>query len=269
VHACPTCQRDHVIHKGSAAGKPQNRWKPCGEPFPRMTPRGKPLAMTGNAVLWYLSAMSMTRIASLLRVSAQAVLPWMRTCATDSYEKPEPTGRTLVLQRDEMWHYLKKKQQKLWIWTALNRDTRQLLDWECGRRDQKPLKKMVDRLTQWDVQRYCPDTWAPYAAVIPQEKLVQRTATTHNLERHHCRHRHWFGRCKRKSMIISTSKEMVDLTMALCARFWVNSSKVWQYPYTGAAISLHKASAERAVCSRAMVRWRPPEHSLFCIPVSL
>ena len=49
--------------------------------------------------------------------------------------------------------------------------------------------------------------------------------TTHAIERNHCRQRHWFGRFKRKSIIVSKSKEMVDLTMALFARFWVNGNQ--------------------------------------------
>ena len=84
---------------------------------------------------------------------------------------------------------------------------------------------MVDRLTQWDVQLYCTDHWAPYASVISPEKLVQSKATTHAIERNHCRQRHWFGRFKRKSIIVSKSTEMVDLTMALFARFWVNGNQ--------------------------------------------
>jgi hypothetical protein len=59
-----------------------------------MTPRGQPLATQINAVLWSLRGMSMHRIAFLLRVSAQAVLIGIRDCATDSYAKREPSGRT-------------------------------------------------------------------------------------------------------------------------------------------------------------------------------
>ena len=114
-----------------------------------------------------------------------------------------------------MWHYLTRKRRKLWIWKALDRDTGQLLDWECGRRDKATLKKLVDRLVPWDVKLYCTDQWATYASVIPPDKLVHSKATTHALERNHCRQRHWFGRFKRKSIIVSKSKEMVDLTMAL------------------------------------------------------
>src|SRR5262245_43562557 len=95
VHACPKCQSNRVIHNGSATGKPKKQCKQCGYQFARTTPRGKPLAMRVNAVLWYLSGMFMNRIAFLLWVSAQAVLTWIRDCATDAYEKPEPTGRTI------------------------------------------------------------------------------------------------------------------------------------------------------------------------------
>jgi IS1 family transposase len=167
----------------------------------------------------------MNRIAFLLRVSAQAVLTWSRDGAKDYDEKPEPTGRMIILQRDEMWHYLMKKRHKLWIGKALGRETGQLLDGACGRRDKKTLQKRIDRLTPWDVQRYCTDKWATSAAVIPQDKRVQSKATTHDMERHHGRQRHWFGRFKRQSIIVSTSKEMVDLTMALFARFWINGNQ--------------------------------------------
>ena len=167
----------------------------------------------------------MNRIAFLLQVSAQAVLNWIRAFATEHSKKPEPRGKTIVLELDEMWHYLTRKRRKLWIWKALDRDTGQLLDWECGRRDKTTLKKLVDRLAPWDVKLYCTDQWATYASVIPPDKLVQSKATTHALERNHCRQRHWFGRFKRKSIIVSKSKEMVDLTMALFAKFWVNGNQ--------------------------------------------
>ena len=84
---------------------------------------------------------------------------------------------------------------------------------------------MVDRLASWDVKVYCTDQWGTYASVIPQDKLVQSKTTTHDIERNHGRQRHWFGRFKRKSIIVSKSKELVDLTMALFARFWVNGNQ--------------------------------------------
>ena len=69
---------------------------------------------------------------------------------------------------------------------------------------------------------YCTAHWKSYAAVIPAEKLIMSKARTDGSERNHCWQRHWFGRFKRKSIIVSNAKEMVDLTMALFARFRVN-----------------------------------------------
>jgi insertion element IS1 protein InsB len=117
-----------------------------------------------------------------------------------------------------------KKRCKLWIWKALDRDTGQLLDWECGRRDAATLKKMVDRLAQWDVTFYCTNHWKVYVSVFPPEKLVMSKARTDGIERNHCRQRHWVGRFKRKSIIISRANDIVDLTMALFARFRVNGA---------------------------------------------
>jgi insertion element IS1 protein InsB len=114
---------------------------------------------------------------------------------------------------------------KLWIWKALDRETGQLPDGEYGRRDKATLQKLVDRLAQWDVKVYGTDKWATYASVIPQDTLVQSKATTHDIERNHCRQRRWFGRFQRKSITVSKSTKMADLTMALFAKFWVNGNQ--------------------------------------------
>ncbi|HEX9867310.1 MAG TPA: hypothetical protein VGC99_01735 [Candidatus Tectomicrobia bacterium] len=58
--------------------------------------------------------------------------------------------------------------------------------------------------------------------MIPSETLVISHAHTDARERHHGRQRHGVGRINRRSMIVSTSKVLVDLTMVLLARFRVN-----------------------------------------------
>jgi insertion element IS1 protein InsB len=138
-------------------------------------------------------------------------------------KSPHPTGRHRPRNRRDV-ALPQKKRRKLWIWKALDHDTGRLLDWECGRRDAATLKKLVNRLAQWNVTFYCTDHWPVYAAVIPPERLVMSKARTDGIERNHCRQRHWFGRFKRKSIIVSKARAMVDLTMALFARFRVNGN---------------------------------------------
>src|SRR5215475_9313505 len=91
--ACPQGASDRLVNNGSATDKPKKQCKQCGDPFTRTPPRGKPLAMQVNAVLWYLSGLSMNRIAFLLRVSAQAVLAWVRTFAVDHCLEVPRDGR--------------------------------------------------------------------------------------------------------------------------------------------------------------------------------
>ena len=117
---------------------------------------------------------------------------------------------------------MSKKKNKCWIWKALCRDTGELIAWECGDRDKATLGKLIGCLENWQVKVYYTDDWQVYSAVIPQEKLVQTKTETHGIERNNCRMRHWFGRFKRKSIIVSKSLEMVNLTVALFARFRVN-----------------------------------------------
>lgn len=71
---------------------------------------------------------------------------------------------------------------------------------------------------------YYTDKWEAYASVFPADKLIMDKSLTHEIEGNNCRNRHWFGRFKRRSIVVSKSVEMVDLTMALFARFRVNGN---------------------------------------------
>ncbi len=77
------------------------------------------------------------------------------------------------MELDEMWHYLHSKKNKLWLWKAYCRDTGQLIDWECGDRDQGTLARLMEKLRCWSVRFFCTDNWPVYSQEIPQKELVQ------------------------------------------------------------------------------------------------
>ena len=86
--------------------------KDCGLNFTDTLPRGKPLAMKATAVLLYVSGLSMNRTAKLLGVSTPTIQAWLEQFAAAYAHKPEPEGRAVVIELDEMWHYLKKSQTR-------------------------------------------------------------------------------------------------------------------------------------------------------------
>ena len=69
---------------------------------------GKPLALKAAAVLLYASGLFMNRTAKLLGVSTPTIQSWLEPFAQAYAQKPEPEGRAVVIERDEMGHYLKK-----------------------------------------------------------------------------------------------------------------------------------------------------------------
>jgi IS1 family transposase len=165
----------------------------------------------------------MNAISKFFDSHVTTVLKWIRSYAKKHAPKRTfSPGSTVVLEFDEMWHYIAKKKNKLWIRKALDRNTGHLIDWECGGRNKETFEKLTRRLETLNVKAPYTDKWQVDESILPASKHVQTKAETHRIERSNCLMRHWFGRFKRKSIIVSKSVEMVNLTIALFARFRVN-----------------------------------------------
>jgi insertion element IS1 protein InsB len=75
---------------------------------------------------------------------------------------------------------------------------------------------------------YCTDDWAAYEKGIekncPAAHHVVSKSETVGIERNNSDNRHWFGRFHRRTKIVSKSSQMIDLTMALFAKFRINGN---------------------------------------------
>ena len=105
---CKGCGSEERVRNGFMRGKQRYRCKACGLNFTDTPPRGMPLRMKVEAVPLYLSGLSMNRTAKLLGVSTPTVQAWIEKFADVYAQRPEPEGRAVVVEPDEMWHYLKK-----------------------------------------------------------------------------------------------------------------------------------------------------------------
>src|SRR4029079_12201152 len=157
---CERCGAEEHVKNGFMKGLQRYRCKACGLNFTDTPPRGMPLRVKVTTVLLYLSGLSMNRTAKLLGVSTPSVMTWIEQFAKAYAQKPEPEGRAVVVELDEMWRFLKKKANKLWVWKARDRATGRVVDWECGRRDAATLERLLDRVERWGARLYCPDDGA-------------------------------------------------------------------------------------------------------------
>ncbi len=109
---CKRCGSERQVKNGLMRGQQRYLCKECGLNFTDTPARGKPLAMKLLAVLLYVSGLSMNRAAKLLGVSTPTVQAWLEQFAAAYAQKPEPEGRAVVIELDEMWHYLKKSRSR-------------------------------------------------------------------------------------------------------------------------------------------------------------
>ena len=105
---CKRCGGEEHVRNGLMRGRQRYRCKGCGLNFTDTPPRGMPLRLKVEAVLLYVSGLSMNRTAKLLGVSTPTVQAWIERFAQVYAQKPAPEGRAVVVELDEMWHYLKK-----------------------------------------------------------------------------------------------------------------------------------------------------------------
>ncbi len=105
---CKRCGSEEHVKNGFMRGKQRYLCKSCGLNFTNTPAPGKPLAMKATAVLLYVSGLSMNRTGKILGVSTPTNQAWLEQFAKTYAQKPEPEGRAVVIELDEMWHYLKK-----------------------------------------------------------------------------------------------------------------------------------------------------------------
>ena len=109
---CKRCGSEEQVKNGLMRSKQRDLCKGCGLTFTDTPACGKPLALKATAVLLYVSGLSMNRTAKLLGVSTPTIQAWLEQFASAYAHKPEPEGRAVVIELDEMWHYLTKSQSR-------------------------------------------------------------------------------------------------------------------------------------------------------------
>ena len=218
---CPRCGSHRVVKSGHVLGK--QRWwcRACRYQFTKTNGPGTSDIAKRAAVSLYGHGLSFRTVACLLGTTAQSVLRWVCGYVDQYCTKPEP-GEAVVIEMDEMWHFLNCKSNKVWIWKAYNRDTGKLIDWECGGRDAETFRRMLTRLQRWKVRLYCTDSFVVYDQTLPLGSHYQGKDHTVALERTNAQQRHWTAALRRRSIVVSRSMAMIERRVALFAHLHVN-----------------------------------------------
>jgi len=221
---CPACDSTNTKKNGHIHNGKQNHWcKECGRPF------------VSNPQQILISDAKKERIRRLLleRIPLRGIcrtegvsLRWLLSFMVDFYDQlPDDLNfqvkafaeelmiYTLESEIDEMLSFVGKKQNKQWIWLAMDVSSRQIIAFHVGDRSRisaLALWQSIPQSYRNNVTFYT-DGWGAYEGVIPQKQhrvVKKQRRITNHIERFNCTLRQRVSRLVRKSL--SFSKKLAN-----------------------------------------------------------
>ena len=105
---CKRCFSKEWVKSGHIRGQQRYQCKSCGYHYSLGTGHYKSLHDKLIGLHLYISGMSLRAIGAVMHVSHVAVMKWVKTLVPKLCPKVKPEGQVIVMELDEMWHYLKK-----------------------------------------------------------------------------------------------------------------------------------------------------------------
>ena len=109
---CKKCNSTNKSKAGLVKGEQRYKCKDCGCQYVPTRQRGKPEKDKLLAVWLYTHGLSFRTIAKMFRVNVRSVFVWVKTFAKANYIKPIPQSDAVIVELDEMWHFIHSKKQK-------------------------------------------------------------------------------------------------------------------------------------------------------------
>ncbi len=155
-------------------------------------------------------------IARLLHIAAGTVLCRIQKIA-GSIKKP-----AILMERtyevDELKTYTKNKTKECWVICALDKQTKQVVDFKIGNRTKKNLKRVTDTLLLANCKQIFTDGLDIYRQIIPAALHKVKRYGTNHIERNNLTIRTHLKRLNRKT--IAFSKSLLMLEACLRIYFW-------------------------------------------------
>src|SRR5258708_681077 len=215
THVCRVCKNTHIVKNGTnRCGNAQYHCKNCGA-YRVLKPKQAYSETEQQIVLRAcLERCSVRGIARVFVIARQTVARWFRSYAQklpDVKETLLPAAPDDVLELDEIWSFVLKKEQTRWVWTAMCRRTRQRVDFVIGDRSKVTCLRLWKAIPE--EYKYCQtfsDFWPAYRYIFPAEThrcVGKETGETAHMERWNNTLRQRLGRYTRQTLSFSKSDE--------------------------------------------------------------
>ncbi len=214
---CPDCSSSNITKYGFNSANTQNySCKVCNRKFVE-TPQKQAISQDTKDIIdkLLLEKIPLTGIAKVVSVSER----WLQNYVNNKYKsidqevkvKNKSKGK-LVIQCDEMWSFVSCKKNKIWIWLAIDVNTKEIVGVYIGSRDAGGAKGLWNSLPP--VYRECAvsytDFWKSYETIFPSKRhkaVGKESGKTNAIERFNCTMRQRVSRLVRKTLSFSKKIE--------------------------------------------------------------
>ncbi|MBD2309526.1 IS1 family transposase [Chroococcidiopsis sp. FACHB-1243] len=210
---CPTCSSKQVIRNGSIHnGKPKYQCKSCGRQFV-INPTNSPVSEKTKQLIdrLLLERISLRGIARVTQVSWSWLQDYVNQKLAQTPRQIKLSGKILgklVVECDEMWSFVDCKKNEVYIWLAIDRNSRKIVGCFVGDRTRKSARKLwtsLPEIYQQSALVYT-DFWQAYKTVIPSKShraVDKQTGLTNHIERLNNTLRQRVSRLVRESLSFS------------------------------------------------------------------
>lgn len=118
-------------------------------------------------------------------------------------------------EMDEMWSFVKSKDNQRWLWHAINHVTGDVLAYVFGKRKDKVFLQLKDLLSPFGIKHFYTDDWGAYERKLPASQHTISKSNTQKIERKHLTFRTRIKRLARKTICFSKLEKMHDIVIGL------------------------------------------------------
>jgi insertion element IS1 protein InsB len=167
-------------------------------------------------ILFTKEGLGIRSTARIMKISVTTLLKRIVSIAQSIIQPPIPQGKSYEV--DEMRTFVGKKSRLHWIVYALDRETRQVVSFNVGRRTNKTLKRVIKSLELANARKIYTDKLKNYRYLITKKLHNTCVHSTNHIERHNLSIRTHLKRLNRKTICFSRSLVMLVATLKIY--FW-------------------------------------------------
>ena len=154
---------------------------------------------------------SMSRLMKISKSSVQRKLNFLE----GRIKKPVFLETNQEYEIDELRTYIGNKENECWIMYAMNKVTRQVIDFTVGRRTIENIKQVTETVLNLNPKRIFTDRLNIYPGLIPKSKHIASAYRINHIERKNLELRKDLKCLNRKTICFSKSEEMLKAKLKI------------------------------------------------------